>query len=75
MIYMNTKTDKRNFLTPTYRHNGVLTMQYYEVENVSKCLLLVTILFREICSSKYYLFASNIHEKDLSFNEQDLLQS
>ena len=36
MIYMNTKTDKRNFLTPTYRHNGVLTMQYYEVENVSR---------------------------------------
>ena len=36
MIYMNTKTDKRNFLTPTYRHNGVLRMQYYEMENVSR---------------------------------------
>ena len=42
---------------------------------LAECLLLVTILFREIYLSKYYLFASNIHEKDLSFNERDLLQS
>ena len=75
VIYLNIKIDKRFFFTPVYCHNDIPLTQYYELENVSRMFTTCHNPFREICLSNDHLSAFKVHEKHLSFNEQDLLQT
>ena len=48
IIYLNTKANKIIFVTPTYRHNGVLITQYYDVKNANR-------IFTTCCNEQYLL--------------------
>ena len=62
MVCLNTKIDKRIFLTPIYRHIDILITQYYKVENVSRMFTTYRNPFREMCLSNDYPSASKIHK-------------